>query len=557
MTRRITPLVRGTDLRILAASVLTGIVVALVVALFDAISVEVVGHWLAEQELSVQAAAPFVGAVLATLILRHLAFGASASTSDEYVRAFHERQPSIPLREVPGKLLAGISTIGLGGAVGLEGPSIYAGSSLGLSVHSRLGAWLQRDEARLLMTAGAAAGVAAVFKAPATGVMFAMEAPYREDVTPQALLPSLLAAASSYATFVALVGTEPVVPLLDNDAASVLSVQAVDLLGALLLGLGAGLGGRSFAWLVRRAKAIGKELPVGRRLLIGGASMAALAVGSDAAFGESLTLGPGTDAMAWVVDDRTLQLIALLFLLRIAATAATLIAGGVGGLFIPLAALGVVMGEFVGTALGEDETTLYPILGLAAFLGAGYRAPIAAVMFVAESTGGVGSFVVPALVAAAVSQIVAGPASVADHQRQHRLGHVERRFTLPLSSTLTTDVLTVPPDATVSEFVYFHVLARRERIVPVVDGGTYVGMARLDDISELEREVWETTTIGDVMATGLPTARPSWTLRDAVVAMESADVDVLAVTDNDGTFIGIVAEDDIVKLDEILDETGA
>ena len=178
-------------------------------------------------------------------------------------------------------------------------------------------------------------------------------------------------------------------------------------------------------------------------------------------------------------------------------------------------------------------------------------------MFVAESTGGVGSFVVPALVAAAVSQIVAGPASVADHQRQHRLGHVERRFTLPLSSTLTTDVLTVPPDATVSEFVYFHVLARRERIVPVVDGGTYVGMARLDDISELEREVWETTTIADVMAIGLPTARPSWTLRDAVVAMESADVDVLAVTDNDGTFIGIVAEDDIVKLDEILDETGA
>ena len=83
MTRRITPLVRGTDLRILAASVLTGIAVALVVALFDAISVEVVGHWLAEQELSVQAAAPFVGAVLATLILRHLAFGASASTSDE------------------------------------------------------------------------------------------------------------------------------------------------------------------------------------------------------------------------------------------------------------------------------------------------------------------------------------------------------------------------------------------------------------------------------------------------------------------------------------------
>ena len=195
--------------------------------------------------------------------------------------------------------------------------------------------------------------------------------------------------------FVALVGTEPVVPLLDQESSSLLAVQAVDLLGALLLGIGAGLGGRGFAWLVRRAKGLGKELPVLRRLLIGGVTMAALAVVSHEAFGTSLTLGPGTDSMAWVVDDRTLSLIALLFVLRIAATAATLVAGGVGGLFIPLATLGVVMGEFVGEALGEGETILYPILGLAAFLGAGYRAPIAAVMFVAESTGGVGSFVVP------------------------------------------------------------------------------------------------------------------------------------------------------------------
>jgi len=557
VNRTITPLVRGNDIRILAASVLTGVVVAVVVAVFDAVAVEVVYHWVRDQDLAWQAAGPLVGAVLAVGILRWLAFGASASTSDEFVRAFHDRNPSIPLREVPGKLLAGIATIGMGGAVGLEGPSIYAGSALGLGVHGRLGAWLQRDEARILLTAGAAAGVAAVFKAPATGVMFAMEAPYRDDVTPQALLPSLLAAASSYATFVALVGTEPVIPLLEQDSASFLNVQAVDLLGALLLGIGAGLGGRGFAWLVRRAKGLGKDLPVGRRLALGGISLAVLAIVSDEAFGSPLTLGPGTDAMAWVVHDRTLQLIALLFVFRVAATCATLVAGGVGGLFIPLAALGVVMGEFVGSALGEDETTLYPILGLAAFLGAGYRAPIAAVMFVAESTGGVGSFVVPALVAAAVSQIVAGPSSVADYQREHRLGHLERRFTLPLSSILSTDVLTVPPDATVSEFVYFHVLARRERVVPVVDGGTYLGLARLEDISELEREAWEVTTVGAVMATDLPSARPSWTLRDAVAAMESAGTDILAVTDAEGGFIGVVRADDIVKLDEILDETGA
>ena len=434
----------------------------------------------------------------------------------------------------------------------------------GLWIHEKAGGLLRRDEARLLLTAGAAAGVAAVFKAPATGVIFAMEAPYRDDVTPQALLPSLLAAAASYATFVSLVGTTPVIPffqegsvlLAEEGNVSVLGVDLIDLAGALLLGIAAGLAGRGFAWLIRRAKSGAVEVPLMYRLAIGGVVLAALAWLAQAAFDAPLSLGPGTEAMGWVVEDRGLGLIALLFGFRLAATVATVFAGGVGGMFIPLAALGVILGEFVGSVIGQDGTALYPILGLAAFLGAGYRTPIAAVMFVAESTGGVGAFVVPALVAAAVSQVVAGPSSVASYQRTKRLGHLERRFTLPLTSILSTDVFTVPSDATVSEFVYVHVLGRRERIVPVVDGGHFEGMARLEDISEIDRDQWETTTVGACMATDLPTARPSWTLRDAVAAMDAVHMDMLAVTDGDGNFIGVVTETEILKLDEILDETG-
>ncbi len=564
MKQWLASLVRGHDLRLLAASVATGVLVAFVVAAFEAVTEELALEWLLQRDLAVLAVAPIVGVILATLILRYLARGTSRSTSDEYIRAFHDRQPRLPLSHLPGKLMAGTATIGLGGALGLEGPSIYSGSAIGLWVHDKMGDFLRRDQARLLLTAGAAAGVAAVFKAPATGVIFAIEAPYRDDVTPQALLPSLLASATSYATFVALVGTEPVVPfftegsvlLEDEGAISVLGVEVVDLLGALLLGIAAGLGGRGFAWLVRRAKSSAETVPWPTRLVSGGIVLAGLTIVADLAFDEPLTLGPGTDAMAWVRQDQGLGLVALLLGLRIAATISTIFAGGVGGLFIPLAALGAILGQFIGTALNEGDTALYPILGLAAFLGAGYRAPIAAVMFVAETTGGVGNFVVPALVAAAVSQVVAGPSSVADYQRARRLGHLERRFTLPLTSILTTDVLTVPPDATVSEFVYFHVLGRRVRIVPVVDGGRYEGMARLEDVSEVDRDEWESSTVGQYMATELPTARPSWTLRDAVAAMESADIDVLAVCDGDGTFIGVVTADEILKLDEILDETG-
>lgn len=563
MKKYLGSVVGGQDIRLLGASIAIGVLVAAVVAVFETLTESVLLQWLFERSLVVLVTAPVVGILAANGLLRLLGRGASGATSDEYIRTFHERHPRLPIVHLPGKLLAGVATIGMGGAVGLEGPSIYAGSSIGLWIHEKTGSFLRRDQARLLLTAGAAAGIAAVFKAPATGVIFAMEAPYREDVTPQALLPSLLASAASYVTFVFLVGTEPVVPFLAESSAlanesglAVFGVDLVDLGGALLLGIAAGLGGRGFAWLVRHTKAGTKRYSLSKRLLVGGVVLAGLAWVAEVVFESPLTLGPGTEAMAWVVGDRGLGLIALLFGLRMAATITTVFAGGVGGLFIPLAALGVVLGEFVGQAIGNDNTTLYPILGLAAFLGAGYRAPIAAVMFVAESTGGVGSFVVPALVAAAVSQVVAGPSSVAEYQRAVRLGHLERRFTLPLASILSTDVMTVPPDATVSEFVYFHVLGRRERVVPVVEGERFLGLARLEDISEIDRSQWEETTIGEVMASELPVGQPSWTLRDAVAAMGEAQIDILAVTDTNGAFIGVVTEDDILKLDEILDETG-
>jgi CIC family chloride channel protein len=219
------------------------------------------------------------------------------------------------------------------------------------------------------------------------------------------------------------------------------------------------------------------------------------------------------------------------------------------------------MGSFVGAGLdeaglGDNEAiaTIWPTLGLAAFLAAGYRTPLAAVVFVAEWSRG-GSAVVPALIAAAVSQLVAGSASVSAGQRVERLGHLEQRFTLPLTAALNTEVLTVPPDASVGEFVWVHALGRRELVVPVVDGSRYVGLCSVAATADIERDRWDEVAVAEICDTETPAARPSWSLRDAVAVMEEYDMDVLAVTDSDGTFIGVVQAAEIVKLGEILDET--
>ncbi len=561
------------DTPVLALAVVTGFLVALLIAGFETLADSIVLEHVKELARWQIVIAPGIGLILAHLILRYLGGKTTPATSDEFVRAFHEKNPRLSIRELPAKLLAGVATIGSGGALGLEGPSIYAGSVTGLAVRDRFQNWLRREDVRILLTAGAAAGVAAVFKAPATGVLFALEAPYRDDVNRKALLPSLLAAATSYVTYINLIGHDAVVPFLDNpqfrlgadsdqmwftanDLTAMFSgVEAGDMLGALVIGIGAGVGGRSMAWLVRWAKSQSKSENFLPRILLGGVLLALLALWADFVFDAPLTIGPGQEAMSWVVNpDHGLGLIALLFGMRLAATVVTLGAGGVGGLFIPLAVQGVILGQFTGEILQAERPGLYPTLGLAAFLGAGYKAPIAAVMFVAESTGA--SFVVPALIAAAVSQVVGGKSSVAEHQQNVRLGHLERRFTLPITSALTTDVLTVPPDATTSEFVYLHVLGRRQRSVPVVDKDNYLGMISLSDLSEVERSSWDETPVSELLRNDLPVARPSWSLRDTVAAMEDYEIDVLAVADESNAFIGVVYEEDILKLDEILEETG-
>jgi chloride channel protein, CIC family len=536
---------------VLAAAAATGLAVGLLVAGFERLTDGVVLARVLTAPVWVQAVAPGVGLALSVVILRWVGRGADPSTADEYVRSFHERR-RLRLAPVPGRLLAGVATVGSGSALGLEGPSIYAGAAVGSGIQARASRLFRRDEAKVLMVCGAAAGVAAIFKAPATGVIFALEVPYTDDVARRALLPALVASAASYLTFATLVGASPLFAL---RAPAGIDFNLADLGGALVVGVLAGLLARGFASLVHQGKRIAAERPAVLRVVGGGIVLGGLAVGARAVYDDALTLGPGYDVFHWVADpDRTLGLIALLFALRAVATLTSLAAGGAGGIFIPLAVQGMLLGRFVAGVVG-NPTTLFPVIGLAAFLGAGYRTPIASVMFVAETTGRA-IYVVPALVAAAVSQLLMGPATVASGQQSVRAGHLERRFRLPISTALSTDVLTVPPDASAAELVWTHVVGRRERAVPVVDDATYLGMVRLEEVSALDRSAWETTPVREVMRTDLPLADPGWTLRDAVAAMEAADVDRLAVADGRGTFVGVVLLSEIVALDEILDETG-
>ena len=228
--------------------------------------------------------------------------------------------------------------------------------------------------------------------------------------------------------------------------------------------------------------------------------------------------------------------------------------GGAGGLFVPLVVGGALVGRLCGGGLAEPTQTLFPVIGVAAFLGAGYRTPLAAVMFVAESTGRPG-FIVPGLIATVVSQLMMGSSSVSTYQSSDRGGHLERRFALPLTEAIQGDVLTVPPDATLEQFVNDHLRMTRRTTVPVVDGATYLGLADVDDLTTVAREEWATTTVSAIVRDEAPHAEPAWTIARGGPCHGRGGFDLLPVIGTDGAFVGIVTTADLVRLDEILRAT--
>jgi chloride channel protein, CIC family len=401
---------RSREVVLLAA--ITGAVTGLFVRFFEYVVVEVIFERITHGPLWVAAVAPGIGLVLSAILLRTVGNGASSATADEYLRAFHDPEYPLRPRAFVGRMAAAITTLGSGGAMGLEGPSLYGGSALGAMIQRRVPKAFRGVDHRTLLVAGAAAGVAAIFKAPATGAIFALEVPFRDQMARRMLLPALVASASGYLVFVALSSTDPIFSFQTDRVAS---FQYRDLAGAILIGICCAIGARVFSRLIRYAKAFTYR-PQAVRVVLASITLVVLFVISRVLTGESLTIGTGYEVIRWLADEHALWLLAVVFALRCLATAATVAGGGVGGLFVPLVVGGAIIGRGVGDIVNPLDPTLYVLLGIAAFLGAGYRVPLAAVMFVAEATGQPG-FIVPALFAAVAAELVMGEQSITTFQR--------------------------------------------------------------------------------------------------------------------------------------------
>jgi CIC family chloride channel protein len=269
-----------------------------------------------------------------------------------------------------------------------------------------------------MLICGAAAGMSAVFRAPLTGIVFALEMPYRDDLAHEALVPSLIASVVSFVTLSSFLGSSP---LFDFTGSTAFTRR--DLYWSALLGLIVGLIAMVFVITFRRARAffVRWDLPHWLKLALGGGLTGLCGLLFLQIYpGNLVPIGPNYEAVGEILNTHhgTSQLL-VFSALKLGATLFTLGAGGVSAMFVPL----FLVGGSIGTAFGQSivhspDLGLYAAVGMASFISAGYKTPLAAVVFVAEATGG-HAFIIPALIGAAVAYAASGDASASGDQRLH------------------------------------------------------------------------------------------------------------------------------------------
>lgn len=243
-------------------------------------------------------------------------------------------------------------------------------------------------------------------------MIFALEAPYRNTFERSSVVPALVGSTIGYLTLIIFKGTDPMFPLGDLD------ITVGYVFGAVVLGVLCGGCARAFAHLIHRAEHYAKREPAIVRGAAAGAVLVGLFLLARALTDENVAITAGFNATKWALDPgHSLWLLLVVLGVRVVATAVAVGGGMVGGLFVPLLAMGGMVGAIVADVGSVDETALYVLVGGAAFLGAGYGTPLASLAFVAESTG-VPGFLIPGVVAVASAQLVMSNRTVSPAQTE-------------------------------------------------------------------------------------------------------------------------------------------
>ncbi|MCB0709662.1 MAG: chloride channel protein [Chitinophagaceae bacterium] len=500
-----------------------------------------------------------------------------------YIRIFirrHKFQHGIPailynisrnsskldFHNIYSQVITSAFTVGLGGSAGLEAPAVASGSAIGSNIGRLFG--LNYRETTLLLACGAAAGIAGAFNSPIAGMIFAIEVILPEFSIP-AVIPLLLASALA-SVISKLLYSEPLFALVTKDWI----VEAFWYYIA--LGVLIGLYSVFYSKLNSKIfKLFDKIKNRYNKAWIGGISLGILIALLPALYGEGyitiqkLLNGDYTSLLANSLFGQyqnitwALVLFAALSMAgKTFASVITMASGGNGGMFGPTVVVGGLFGFVFAFGLNQTgiihlNITNFIIAGMAASVSGVMHAPLTGVFLAAEITGGY-VLMVPLMIVSALSYFINKAIlkySIYTRglaEQGHLLSHENKDNSvlrsIKLKYLLEKDFVILKPDDTPKERSN-DIIHTKRNIFPVVDDeGILTGLIYSDNLLELlvsNNEEDGKRLIKDIAQPAQKVIHLNTPMTDVMQIMDSQDLRILPVVDNNNKYLGFVTKNSI------------
>ena len=512
---------------------------------------------------------PAVGIVLATLFVKYIVKDEISEGVTRVLYAMSRRDSRIAPHNCWTSIVGGATTIGFGGSVGPEAPIVLTGAAIGSNVGKL--ARLNYKELTLLLCCGAGAAVAAIFKAPITGVVFVLEI-LMLDITASSIIPLLVSSVS--ATTVALVfrGFDPILSI-TLSSSDVFVIHQIPLY--VLLGVCCGLMSYYFTSMNSKVGAFVKGVQSQyRRWALGGVVLGVLIFIFPPLYGEGYEAL--TALMHGNVPDlfdnslffrfRHVEWVALIYVtavmfFKVIAMATTNAAGGVGGTFAPSLFVGAFMGAIVALACNtfldwNISVVSFTLVGMAGVMAGVMKAPLTSIFLIAELSNGYGLFI-PLMIVASISFAVdytLDRDSIYTKQLRQRgelLSHDKDSSVfvfLRLEDLMETDFVRIKENFTLGDLVGIISSAHRN-IFPVIDNfGHLLGVVQLDDLREdmFKREMWGRPVI-DYMRQPPYKILEHEQVQSILPRFEENHTWMLPVVDRDNRYLGFISKSRILN----------
>lgn len=356
---------------------------------------------------------PVIGGIIVGPVIYKWAHEAWGHGVPEVMEALHSRGGKIRARVAAVKILVSSVTIGSGGSAGREGPI----AQIGATVSSVVGQILRLDERslKLMLMAGASAGISGTFKAPIGGALFGVEI-LNKKIRTTDLVVMIFSSIVGYAVSVAILGPAPIF------VAQGVSFQIVDIPFYVLLGIIGGLVSYGWTRSLYGVEALFERLRIARNWfspflgawVVGGIGLffpAALGLGYniiDEFFAGKLPIAYTASLALFFL---------MLFLAKLGTSSFTIGSGGSGGVFSPSLFMGAMLGAVFGLLIGyafpsvSPGYTSFALVGMAVIFAGSAKAPLMSTIIIAEMSQNF-TLLPGLLIACVTSYLFSGPGSI-------------------------------------------------------------------------------------------------------------------------------------------------